>query len=160
MGHLTLAAQEGGSLDFWDTERGDSKPRRRRESLKNFSLISATFRGIWHWRVSAIFLSGPMSPPLLLPLLRPAPLAPRGGCPPTPPPCQGPTQGCKSRSSSGFTFPSFIRSAIHVFTHSLGKCFLFLLSARPYTRCLGCKYEEDVVKTFQRNLCSVHELPA
>lgn len=63
MGHLTLAAQEGGSLDFWDTERGDSKPRRRRESLKNFSLISATFRGIWHWRVSAIFLSGPMSPP-------------------------------------------------------------------------------------------------
>lgn len=37
--------QGGGSLDF-----GDNEPRRRRKSLKTFSLTPATFRGIWHWR--------------------------------------------------------------------------------------------------------------
>lgn len=55
--------QGGGSLDFGDNEPGDSKPRRRRKSLKTFSLTPATFRGIWHWRVSAISLSGPMFTP-------------------------------------------------------------------------------------------------
>lgn len=75
MGHLTLAPQEGGSLDFWDTPRGHPKPRRRRKSLRTFSLTPATFRGIGHWRVSAISLSGPMPTPLLLPRLQPAPLA-------------------------------------------------------------------------------------
>lgn len=77
-GHLTLAPQEGGSLDFWDTQRGDPKTRRRRKSLKTFSLTPATFRGIWHWRVSAISLSGPVSTlPAPVPPPQPAPLAPR-----------------------------------------------------------------------------------
>lgn len=47
LGHLTLAPEKGGYLDFWDTHRGDPKPRRRRKSLKTFSLTPATFRGIW-----------------------------------------------------------------------------------------------------------------
>lgn len=76
MGHLTLASQEGGSVDFWDTQRGDPKPRRRRKSLKTFILTPATFWGIWHWRVSAISLSGPVS-------TLPAP-APPATCSPAP----------------------------------------------------------------------------
>ncbi|XP_036744809.2 bone morphogenetic protein 1 isoform X3 [Manis pentadactyla] len=50
-GHGDLTPnQEGGSLDFWDTLRGHPKPRRRRKSLRTFSLTPATFRGIGHWR--------------------------------------------------------------------------------------------------------------
>lgn len=94
VGHLTLAPQEGGSLDFWDTQRGDPKPRRRRKSLKTFSLTPATFWGIWHWRVSALSLSGTVSTPAPAP----APLAPcspssEGGChTPTPTSVQAPAQ--------------------------------------------------------------------
>lgn len=65
-GHLTLTPQEGGYLDFWDTQRGDHKARRR-ESLKTFSVTPATFRGIGHWRVSAISLSQPVSTPCSCP---------------------------------------------------------------------------------------------
>lgn len=91
----------GGSLDFWDTEPGDSKPRRRRKSLKTFSLTPATFRGIWHWRVSAISLSGARVHPT--PCSCPSCDLPPGseGRLPTPtpahhvwaPPCQGPALG-------------------------------------------------------------------
>ncbi|XP_028349980.1 bone morphogenetic protein 1 isoform X2 [Physeter macrocephalus] len=57
-GHLTLTPQEGGYLDFWDTQRRDRKARRR-ESLKTFSVTPATFRGIWHWRKRGQLCSPP-----------------------------------------------------------------------------------------------------
>ncbi|XP_059782920.1 bone morphogenetic protein 1 isoform X4 [Balaenoptera ricei] len=52
------SSQEGGYLDFWDTQRGDHKARRR-ESLKTFSVTPATFRGIWHWRKRGQLCSPP-----------------------------------------------------------------------------------------------------
>lgn len=104
---------EGGSLDFWDTKQGNSKPRRRRKSLKNFSLISTTFWGIWHWRVSAVSCLSPCSPCPLLPLLQPAPSSEGRR---TPPPCQGPTPD----AAAGLPQDSlFSHSFIHSFSHSL-----------------------------------------
>ncbi|KAJ8798564.1 hypothetical protein J1605_016709 [Eschrichtius robustus] len=50
--------EEGGYLDFWDTQRGDHKARRR-ESLKTFTVTPATFRGIWHWRKRGQLCSPP-----------------------------------------------------------------------------------------------------
>lgn len=143
----------GGSLDFWDTEPGDYKPRRRRKSLKTFSLTPATFRGIWHWRVSAISLSGPVSTPLPAPA-PPAtcPLAPRGGCPPHPHPwCLGPTMSrpCPGTLKQAFLKDSlfshsFIPPFIYPLTHSSGKYFSTPLCTRPWTWYLGCKYKEDI----------------
>lgn len=144
-GHLTLAPQEGGSLDFWDTQRGDPKTRRRRKSLKTFSLTPATFRGIWHWRVSAISLSGPVS-------TLPAPVPPPATCspgsevrlplppPPMPKPCPGTLKQAFRRAHFSVTHP-FSHPLTHAIIH--GQVFLLpLLCARHCTRYLESKYEK------------------
>lgn len=118
-------------MDFWDNEPGDSKPRRRRKSLKTFSLTPATFRGIWHWRVSAISLSGPMATPLPAPA-PPAtcPLALTGGCPsptgPGPHCARAPPRDAKAGLPQDSLFShSFIEPFTYPFTHSFGKYFFY-----------------------------------
>lgn len=118
-----------GPPDSGDNEPGDCKPRRRRKSLKTFSLTPATFRGIWHWRVSAISLSGPMStsPPAPAPPAT-CPLAPRGGCPsltgPRPHRARVPPQDAKAGLPQDSLFShSFIEPFTYPLTHSLDKHF-------------------------------------
>ena len=74
-----------GLFGLWDTQQGDHKARRR-ESLKTFSVTPATFRGIWHWRVSAISLSQPVSTPA--PALLATCILGSQKRPPLPSPCQ------------------------------------------------------------------------
>lgn len=125
-------------MDFWDTQRGDPKARRR-ESLKTFSVTPATFRGIWHWRVSAISLSGPVSTLCSCPSCNLLPWLP-GEAAPTPP-GQSPAPG----TSSGLLL-SLLHSATHSPTHSfIGQVFLLPLHcARHCTWYLEPKYEEGV----------------
>lgn len=153
-------------MDFWDNEPGDSKPRRRRKSLKTFSLTPATFRGIWHWRVSAVSLSGPMATPLPAPA-PPAtcPLALTGGCPsptgPGPHCARAPPRDAKAGLPEDLLFShSFIEPFTYPFTHSLGKYFFIPAMHQALYEVFGVQIRGRHGQTFQGNLCSVHELPA
>lgn len=109
-----------GLFGLWDTQQGDHKARRR-ESLKTFSVTPATFRGIWHWRVSAISLSRPVSTPA--PALLATCILGSQERPSPPPPCQSPAPGTAAGPPRGSRLAALTAALSHTppLSFSLGK---------------------------------------